>query len=840
MIYERLFRKWLWRLTQVCAPVVFAALAPPPSPACAQRGPVPAEAPPSTKAARSSTAKGVAEKSLDARKVLGQMGIPFTEQAFWESLGDLRSDVVQLFLDAGMSADARRAAPQNDTPLLLVTSSGCASVDVQQKAAANKIALALIAHGADVNAKGDYEVTPLLHAAGACVPEVVAALVQAGADMRARARGGLTALASAAMSKRADNVRILIEAGYDVKNEPGEMASLEASTPEIEQVLRHGRAAAVTPEPVVNWNSLAVQARVDGNGVIHAKERFVLVVEGDLSRIKREYRIYPGRVFRLDGIGRLDSRTGALQPLMPGDLDEPDHYQLNEWLELALSLRGKQAPPFAPGTTLTYESTYTVSGAVIPVWGMRTIARATMLNPYAGNPLLRWRELASVWKQAGSNPDRRCFVDFDFLPWYGEKPIGTFTIDLAVDPIWRPVGSTSVRWSNVPASDEFREGFVLDYTGPGYPAGVDRQTPLLVYVAFGALPVVSLLLWFAFIARYWARSRQFASITVEEAWLATEVLNRPPREITAALLATGGPQAPLASALLAQMEREGKVEIDDRANPRLLRLHADRAGLRECERALVDVVFGNGSKALADEVRRRYDAGIDFNKIVRDAFDRSKVVKRALLRDLRAGVPSMILLGTGVALLIYSAFSGLPVPLFAAVVGGALGFSLFSWVARILRDELNPPLALLFLLLMPVLFYSIGAAVLFLVVPPFPLAAVGVALFAIGCTNMLLNAAKFKGGEDKREWLYKLGLARDHFKAELHKRYPDLNDTWLPWIAAMGLDGEVKKWRRRAAKQLTEPPEVSNNMGAMGRWSGGTGGPSDQAWAEKFLCDEVE
>ena len=68
----------------------------------------------------------------------------------------------------------------------------------------------MIAAGADVNAKGDYDETALMHAPTA---ELTKLLIDAGADVNAKSRDGETALMHATT---AEETKLLIDAGADV------------------------------------------------------------------------------------------------------------------------------------------------------------------------------------------------------------------------------------------------------------------------------------------------------------------------------------------------------------------------------------------------------------------------------------------------------------------------------------------------------------------------------------------------------------------------------------------------------------------------------------------------
>ncbi len=177
-----------------------------------------------------------------ARQELNRRKLPFTQAGFWGPLMRLDADATLLFLEAGIPPGVRRTPPQSDTPLSFITSSGCAAPDARRRAAAAAIAVALVAHKADVNASDENQTTPLIHAAESCPPQVVRALLQAGASTKARSRGGATAMMMAVLMSREDNVRLLIDGGYDVASEVDALLPLTADKPTIEALLKQAAA----------------------------------------------------------------------------------------------------------------------------------------------------------------------------------------------------------------------------------------------------------------------------------------------------------------------------------------------------------------------------------------------------------------------------------------------------------------------------------------------------------------------------------------------------------------------------------------------------------------------
>lgn len=138
----------------------------------------------------------------NARKKLESMGIPYTEGIFLEKVGERNTDVVKLFLQAGMkdNKQACRAALWQ-------------AVDGDHA----EMVEALVQNGADANiAKNG--VPLLLFAIGSYGnPQIVKALIGAKADVNARSERGSTCLTTAISStQETEIVKMLIRAGADV------------------------------------------------------------------------------------------------------------------------------------------------------------------------------------------------------------------------------------------------------------------------------------------------------------------------------------------------------------------------------------------------------------------------------------------------------------------------------------------------------------------------------------------------------------------------------------------------------------------------------------------------
>ena len=118
---------------------------------------------------------------------LQELGIEFSPKSFSDVLsGNCKSEVLQLFLDAGISANARTATGANTLIVLILN-----SVDKEEVI---KCAQLLIERGADVKIADNTGQTALHYAVGRDNPELVKVLIAAGADVNAIDRRGFSVL----------------------------------------------------------------------------------------------------------------------------------------------------------------------------------------------------------------------------------------------------------------------------------------------------------------------------------------------------------------------------------------------------------------------------------------------------------------------------------------------------------------------------------------------------------------------------------------------------------------------------------------------------------------------
>lgn len=138
-----------------------------------------------------------------ARRILRDMGIAFTKEAFLERVERQNTNAVMLFLVSGMDPDSRGRF--GNTALMLAA--GLGTPDIVR---------ALISKRAGVNTRNDFGVTPVMLAAASFDHEVVKLLLSSGAQVNDQANDGRTALMMAVANDRMANMKLLLASGADV------------------------------------------------------------------------------------------------------------------------------------------------------------------------------------------------------------------------------------------------------------------------------------------------------------------------------------------------------------------------------------------------------------------------------------------------------------------------------------------------------------------------------------------------------------------------------------------------------------------------------------------------
>lgn len=141
----------------------------------------------------------------EAEKKLGDMGVPFTPEAFMNTVREGEIDAVKQFLRAGFSPDL---ADERGVPLLCMAARNRHRGVVEQ----------LLQKGADVNTVSkDRGNTALMDAAAEKDIDLVKDLIESGADLNVKNKAGQSALILAAGQQAEDIAVMLVRAGASGK-----------------------------------------------------------------------------------------------------------------------------------------------------------------------------------------------------------------------------------------------------------------------------------------------------------------------------------------------------------------------------------------------------------------------------------------------------------------------------------------------------------------------------------------------------------------------------------------------------------------------------------------------
>ena len=140
-----------------------------------------------------------------AKGELEQIGIKFSAEEFYKNVVQGNTEIVRLFLQAGMSPEVKIG---NTTVLMEAA-----------RRAHSDIAIELLNAGAEVNAQDSYGATPLIFAGISGASEVMVTLIRKGANVNAKDYMGRTVLIEVLTSENEHKpgiIQTLIDAGADV------------------------------------------------------------------------------------------------------------------------------------------------------------------------------------------------------------------------------------------------------------------------------------------------------------------------------------------------------------------------------------------------------------------------------------------------------------------------------------------------------------------------------------------------------------------------------------------------------------------------------------------------
>ncbi len=557
------------------------------------------------------------------------------------------------------------------------------------------------------------------------------------------------------------------------------------------------------------WRALDVGAELDREGRLHAVERHAMVFTGAWNGGERIFRLDFGQRLDFTRLTRIDPMTGESHRLREGSLSAVDEYQ---WVDRN-TLRWRSRLPSQPvfnETELVYVLEYTLSNILIS----------------QGEGFVLDHDFAF--------PDRR---------W----PIRRFSLDLQLDPVWRPGSGFTGKLNreNLSPGQSVVLRLPLGYTGSGQPAAVRISAPVSLRYALVVVLLIAVIgLGRDFYRHENSRGRFVPLLPVsyiDEASLEKNVFSMLPEVAGAAWdEATAAPEV---AAVLARMVQEGKLssEIERGWIPWFskdvlhLRLLVDRDSLQGYEKRLIKSLFFKGDTTDSKRIRSHYKSkGFNPAGKIRSGLER-KV--KASTKRARNSAPGQwkwtaVLLTLSAALQLLAGVFGPHEFILAAIGSGVgLGLYLFSRIHAITYS--NYIIGLVFHTFRIYSFISIYIAALAVVIivgyfqPSLWLLA-GWSVLAVVLFRSVVNAAKSEDTLERTLLRKNLASARRYLKRELKKRQPGLKDAWLPYLLAFGLGTNVDRWfrahgRRESFADGFASSAAGSSSGAAGRWTGGGG-----------------
>ena len=349
-------------------------------------------------------------------------------------------------------------------------------------------------------------------------------------------------------------------------------------------------------ERELHWDSLDVDARLAANGVLDVTERHAMVFTGDWNGGERVFNVRPRQKLEFISLERIEESTGRAEPLRqsirPNAVDE---YSWAGRQTLRWRSRLPSDAPYA-NTRLVYVLHYKLSGVLL-------------------------------------KEDSQYRLDHDFAFPNRAGAILRFSLNLELDPVWKPIGELQTHYNAGPLAPgtSFVLTIPLRNAGTVSPVAIDSsRSPVVLMVTAAIVMIFALIvLSFFFRERRLGRFAEIHTAMIDTAWIEENIVAYPAEVVGAAW--DGRVGAPEVVALIARMTAEGKLESEvDGKHSMTLRLKVDRHKLDGYERALIDGLFFNDAIVTSTkEVQRHYkDRGFNPAAVIRPELD--KQVKRVL------------------------------------------------------------------------------------------------------------------------------------------------------------------------------------------------------------------
>ncbi|HEX7184803.1 MAG TPA: hypothetical protein VF756_23455 [Thermoanaerobaculia bacterium] len=584
-------------------------------------------------------------------------------------------------------------------------------------------------------------------------------------------------------------------------------------------------APAWAQERELHWREIAVKARLDAEGRLHVTERQTMMFTGDWNGGERRFDVGLGQHLDFHRISRVDPRTGALVPLRENeDLSEVDDWAWAEDQSDTVRWRSRlpSDPSFA-GTEIIYVLEFSYSDILFKDRGLY-------------------------------------YLDHDFAFADRTGDIERFTLDLELDPAWRPAGPLPSRLerTNIPPGYGVVQRASLEHRGAEAPQVVRTMTPLGLRYAFFLGTVLAMAWLYTVFQQRERELGRFVPVPVPERpdpqWLQEYLFRYRPEEIGALWDRKVGSAE--VAATLARLVAEGKLESE--VVPRTWWLGRDVLRLRriasphafaDYDSELVSKLFFDGRDEVdTDEIRRHYKSrGFDPAGLIREKLEK-RLEKRPELKG-KTKPPSfrrtLFLALATVALFVLDLFLEWQQGLVVGVIAlfGFFWLCLFgilgaiSWRHRVEslgRGSLRfllPAFALVLycalLVFYPEWFYEAGR----LLLRPGLFGCLALALAPVAAFSSLLNQAASRETPEVIRRRRELAGIRRWLADELRRPEPALRDEWFPYLLAFGLQSEVDRWfsafggAGRTSPGLAGSSSSSASFGGSGSggWTGGGG-----------------
>jgi uncharacterized membrane protein YgcG len=560
-------------------------------------------------------------------------------------------------------------------------------------------------------------------------------------------------------------------------------------------------------EKTLSWDSLNVRAELDSSGKLRVTERHTIVFDGDWNGGERVFRVGRGQELTVDEVALVDA-NGTAQPMARGDLSQVGQWDLNG-TTLRWRSRLPSDPPFE-NQRLIYDVRYSLD---------RILVAGEGANEYILNHDFAF-------------PDR-------------PAPIGVFDLSLSLAPEWSGPADRvlTARVPNLAAGNGYVLRVPLRYTGAGEPSAIPRPTLLerVLRPWLLGVPAVILLALFFRSERQWRSRLEVDHDPIDVAWLERNVFVHRPE--VAGMILDGVVGPPEVAALLATMERDGKVRSavlpGESGKPDLaLELLVPLTDLEGREADVAHALFSSQDKIKASELRAAHaTAGFDLPAIIRKSVESEAEQvapsnervwrwKLALAFFFFAVVSVIVGIGrdaTDVGAVFVVVFGGIVVTLLA--IGAPRSWRNHPGAYGAIRLML--PGALLWLIAegcqrldddgsFALTFYGVSS----------------IALFLGGFYTILLDLARERLSIRGLQIRSNLLRAQEWFSSELEKESPNVRDEWMPWLIALNLDDRVGKWFEAFGGKRATTVMVTNATPFTG--SSYTSGGTSAAAAPEF------